>query len=231
MHSNTQLRYRVNACRFMTSGRHQESAATVPYSRLGFELRELTDVNHRSSGLQHHTSQGEKERGERTTMAKKAVVKYRSLRSNLVHLPLSLFGSLAQQQVVSRQSQLLSHKLRYQRPQGIILHIAPLASSSSRHSSRSAYLGWSGLAAASSLAGIGGGMEAETVEMDPEVAMGLHWAEGTIVCALQRTFSVRLTSQVEISIIHSPVKAKSVSVTPLSSDDWEILVPPLVEFG
>lgn len=34
-------------------------------------------------------------------MPKKAAVKYRSLRSNLVHLPLSLFASLAQQQAVS----------------------------------------------------------------------------------------------------------------------------------
>ncbi|KAI9631847.1 putative peroxisome biosynthesis protein PAS1 [Dioszegia hungarica] len=126
-------------------------------------------------------------------MPKKAAVKYRSLRSNLVHLPLSLFASLAQQQA---------------RPQGLILHLTPLISpSSSSRPARAAYLGWSGLAAASSLASIGGG-EAETVEVDPEVAIALGWAEGTIV---------------EISIIHNPVRAKSVSVTPLTSDDWEIL--------
>jgi peroxin-1 len=35
-------------------------------------------------------------------MPKKATVKYRSLWSNLVHLPLSLYASLAQQQAVSR---------------------------------------------------------------------------------------------------------------------------------
>jgi peroxin-1 len=34
-------------------------------------------------------------------MARKAAVKYRSLRSNLVHLPLSLYASLAQSQTVS----------------------------------------------------------------------------------------------------------------------------------
>ena len=33
-------------------------------------------------------------------MPEKASVKYRSLRSNLVHLPLSLYASLAQQQAV-----------------------------------------------------------------------------------------------------------------------------------
>jgi peroxin-1 len=47
-------------------------------------------------------------------------------------------------------------------------------------------LGWSGLAAASSLAGfasagLGGADALETVEMDPEVGMGLGWAEGTVV--------------------------------------------------
>lgn len=35
---------------------------------------------------------------------------------------------------------------------------------------------------------------------------------------------VLISHQVEISIIHNPTKAKSVSVTPLSADDWEILV-------
>jgi hypothetical protein len=35
---------------------------------------------------------------------------------------------------------------------------------------------------------------------------------------------VLIIYQVEISIIHNPTKAKSVSVTPLSADDWEILV-------
>lgn len=33
-----------------------------------------------------------------------------------------------------------------------------------------------------------------------------------------------LTPQLEISIIHNPTKARSVSVTPMSTDDWEILV-------
>jgi len=33
-------------------------------------------------------------------MPKKAKVKYKSLRSNLVHLPLSLYASLTQQQIV-----------------------------------------------------------------------------------------------------------------------------------
>ncbi|WWC88849.1 uncharacterized protein L201_003764 [Kwoniella dendrophila CBS 6074] len=125
-------------------------------------------------------------------MARKAAVKYRSLRSNLVHLPLSLFAQLAQQQA---------------RPQSLILHLSPLSpSSSSSRQPKSAYLGWSGLAASSSLSQAGEGLE--SVELDPEVAMSLGWPEGTLV---------------EISIIHNPTRAKSVSVTPITSDDWEIL--------
>ncbi|WWC95916.1 hypothetical protein V866_002783 [Kwoniella sp. B9012] len=126
-------------------------------------------------------------------MARRAAVRYRSLRSNLVHLPLSLFAQLAQQQA---------------RPQSLIIHLSPLSSSSSSSSRRPlpAYLGWSGLAAASSLSQAGDGLE--SIEVDPEVAMSLGWPEGTLV---------------ELSIIHNPTRAKSVSVTPLSSDDWEIL--------
>lgn len=70
-----------------------------------------------------------------------------------------------------------------QRPQGIILHISPLVTGSSQ--AREAYLGWSGLAAASSLGlgGVGAGDRdvLETMEMDPEVGAALGLAEGTIV--------------------------------------------------
>lgn len=44
----------------------------------------------------------------RLVMPRKAAVKYRSLRSNLVHLPLSLYASLAQSQTVSRSVALLT---------------------------------------------------------------------------------------------------------------------------
>jgi hypothetical protein len=46
------------------------------------------------------------------------------------------------------------------------------------------YLGWSGLAASSSLTGGVGGEE--TVEVDPEVAMSLGWNEGMIVSFIPR---------------------------------------------
>lgn len=117
-------------------------------------------------------------------MARKAAVKYRSLRSNLVHLPLSLYASLAQSQTVHPFS--VRFPLTAQRPQGLILHLSPLVpASSSRQTPRPAYLGWSGLAAASSLSGIGGS-QIETVEVDPEVALNYGWAEGTIVSSSVR---------------------------------------------
>jgi peroxin-1 len=114
-------------------------------------------------------------------MPKKASIKYHSLRSNLVHLPLSLYASLVQQQAVSSDVCLRAQLISFQRPQGLILHLSPFVASSSKVTPKTAYLGWSGLAAASSLAGIGAGVEGETVEVDPEVAMGLGWPEGTIV--------------------------------------------------
>ncbi|WVQ72931.1 hypothetical protein IAR50_002493 [Cryptococcus sp. DSM 104548] len=126
-------------------------------------------------------------------MVRKAAVKYRSLRSNLVHLPLSLYVQLGQQ---------------HARPQGLILHLSPLSapSSSASRLPKAAYLGWSGLNAAVTGSQLGDGLE--SVEVDPEVAMSYGWSEGTIL---------------EISVIHNPTVARSVAVTPLTSDDWEIL--------
>jgi len=68
-----------------------------------------------------------------------------------------------------------------QRPQTIVLHLEPLTPSSSR--AVPAYLGWSGLASASSLAGGMGGEE--TIELDPEVAMSLGWNEGMLVSLMR----------------------------------------------
>jgi len=45
-------------------------------------------------------------------MPKKAKVKYKSLRSNLVHLPLSLYASLTQQQIVSYKCRMYCKLIR-----------------------------------------------------------------------------------------------------------------------
>lgn len=109
-----------------------------------------------------------------------------------------------------------------QRPQSLIVHLTLIRGDkhgplSSTKASSQAYLGWSGLSSASSLSfhqtttttrNSTSPVNLETVEIDPEVSRGLGWPEGSIV---------------EVAIIHNPKRAKSVSVTPLTSDDWEVL--------
>ena len=75
----------------------------------------------------------------------------------------------------------------------------------------------------------------ETLEIDPEVAMSLGWNDGALVrplvlyalhplCNSVSLVRVLINTKVEIGLIHNPTKARSVSVTPVSEDDWEILV-------
>ena len=123
--------------------------------------------------------------------SKKATVHYRSLRSNLVHLPLSLYSGLVQVGTVSSRSNnresLVKLELTVnsilQRPQSLIIHLTA-QSQISETASKQAYLGWSGLSSASSLSfhQVGEGRKGmETIEMDPEVARGLGWPEGQVV--------------------------------------------------
>jgi hypothetical protein len=60
----------------------------------------------------------------------------------------------------------------------------------------SAYLGWSGLASASSLSGGMGGEE--TLEIDPEVAMSLGWNEGMLVCSIHFTLGYKLIRRLKL---------------------------------
>ncbi len=90
----------------------------------------------------------------------------------------------------------------------------PPGTSFARMPAPQTFLGWSGLAAASSLADVahvsgGPAGVADTIELDPEVAMGLGWGEGAVL---------------EIGTMHGVGKARSVSVTPVSADDWEVIV-------
>jgi peroxin-1 len=134
-------------------------------------------------------------------MPKKAKVKYKSLRSNLVHLPLSLYASLTQQQIVSYKARVNS-QANVQRPQSIVLHLEPLTPSSSR--ATAGYLGWSGLTSSSSLTrGVGG---EETVEIDPEVAMGLGWNEGMLVSFIGRSPLTKLINRLKLGSSIIPLK-------------------------
>ncbi|PVF92751.1 AAA-domain-containing protein [Serendipita vermifera] len=120
-------------------------------------------------------------------------VKFSPLHSSLVNLPLSVYGPLVAAGV---------------RPQSVAVH---LSNAKKGDQSRVAYLGWTGLASASSSArwtskqsddGI------DTIEIDPQLCTSLGFSEGDIL---------------ELGLIHDLPVAKSVTTEPVSTDDWEIL--------
>ncbi|KAG9104332.1 Peroxisome biosynthesis protein pex1, partial [Ceratobasidium sp. 392] len=119
-------------------------------------------------------------------------IRYTPLRTCLVNLPMSLYGPLAAKQV---------------RPQRLAVHV------SLPGSSEGVYLGWTGLASASSLSKWQQGAQAaaealDTIEIDPQVAQSYGFKDGATV---------------EIGLIHNLPIATNVETVPLSSDDWEIL--------
>jgi peroxin-1 len=94
----------------------------------------------------------------------------------------------------------------------VAVHLLRPASSGSP--TKEAYVGWTGFPSASSLAQFQsqnarreGFME--TVEIDPQYAQALGFAEGITL---------------EIGLLHDLAVAKSISTEPYSADDWEILV-------
>ncbi|KAF8608223.1 AAA-domain-containing protein [Ceratobasidium sp. AG-I] len=119
-------------------------------------------------------------------------IRYTPLRTCLVNLPMSLYGPLAAKQV---------------RPQRLAVHITLPGSPSG------VYVGWSGMAAASSLSKWQHGAQAaaealDTIEIDPQVAQSYGFKDGATV---------------EIGLVHNLPIATNVETEPLSSDDWEIL--------
>ncbi|KAH7873100.1 uncharacterized protein C8R40DRAFT_1172744 [Lentinula edodes] len=77
---------------------------------------------------------------------------------------------------------------------------------------KEAYVGWTGMASASSLAQFNVSdlteKGLETIEIDPQYSQSLGFAHGDIV---------------EIGLLHDMAFAKSVATEPLTSDDWEII--------
>ena len=101
-------------------------------------------------------------------MARLARVHFVSLKSSLINLPISIYGPLLERQV--RPQNLAVHLTRGNKNEGVI----------------EAYVGWTGMASASSLAnfgGVGDGGERglETIEMDPQFANALGFNQGDIV--------------------------------------------------
>jgi peroxin-1 len=66
----------------------------------------------------------------------------------------------------------------------------------------------------------------ETIEIDPQYAQGLGFAEGDIVSLLLfgRAHTLYCLLQVEIGLLYDLPYASSVGTEPVTSDDWEIVV-------
>ncbi|KAF9482195.1 AAA-domain-containing protein [Pholiota conissans] len=132
-------------------------------------------------------------------MPKRARVYYVSLRSSLVNLPISIYGPLVERSV---------------RPQHLAVHLLLVPNPGLKSTSErvEAYVGWTGMASASSLAHFNAGQASdggfETIEIDPQYAQGLGLSQGDLV---------------EIGLLHDLPPAKSVGTEPLTSDDWEII--------
>jgi peroxin-1 len=127
-------------------------------------------------------------------MPRLATVHFASLRSSLVKLPLSVYGPLLERSV---------------RPQSLAVHLT----NTSNPSRNSAYVGWSGLASASSLAQFSAsnssGSTNETIEIDPQYAQALGFNQGDVL---------------EIGLIYDLPVAITVGTEPIGADDWEIIV-------
>ncbi|KZP10920.1 AAA-domain-containing protein [Athelia psychrophila] len=95
------------------------------------------------------------------------------------------------------------------RPQNLAVHLTLPAANGVLKTE--AYVGWTGMASASSLAHFNSADKEkgfETIEIDPQYAMGLGLAQGAVV---------------EIGLLHDLPLAKSVGAEPVSADDWEII--------
>ncbi|TRM69216.1 P-loop containing nucleoside triphosphate hydrolase protein [Schizophyllum amplum] len=131
-------------------------------------------------------------------MPRRARVHFVSLKSSLVNLPLSIYGTLLQKSV---------------RPQSLAVHLTLVdeGGSKGKQEKVEAFVGWTGMASASSLAHFNAGSSSnsfETIEIDPQFAQGLGLSQGSLV---------------EIGLLHDLPFAKSVGTEPVSSDDWEII--------
>ncbi|KAJ7594598.1 P-loop containing nucleoside triphosphate hydrolase protein [Mycena floridula] len=124
-------------------------------------------------------------------MPRRARIHFSSLRSSLVNLPISIYGPLVERSV---------------RPQSLAVHLTVVGTQNE------AYVGWTGMASASSLAQFNVTSSAdkglETIEIDPQYAAALGFKEGDTV---------------EIGLLHNLNTAKSVGTEPLTADDWDII--------
>ncbi|KAI0083839.1 AAA-domain-containing protein [Irpex rosettiformis] len=132
-------------------------------------------------------------------MPRRAKIHYVSLHSSLVNLPISIYGPLLERGV---------------RPQGLAVHLTKVQEDGRRSNGTGAprgeaYVGWTGMASASSLAQFQSGEKGlETIEIDPQFAQSLGLLQGDTV---------------EIGLLHDLGHATSVATEPVTADDWEII--------
>lgn len=117
-------------------------------------------------------------------MPRRARVHFVSLKSSLVNLPISIYGPLLERSIVrgcfARVPQINVASDTRQRPQTLAIHLRR----DSQASKVEAYVGWTGMASSSSLARFNVDAREnafETIEIDPQYAQGLGFAEGDIV--------------------------------------------------
>lgn len=98
------------------------------------------------------------------------------------------------------------------------------------------YVGWTGMASASSLAQFNAGQNGErgfeTIEIDPQYAQSLGLNLNDIVCSISSNQQCTrlIYHKVEIGLLHDVPPAKFVGTEPVTSDDWEIIVTtPLLQ--
>ncbi|KAG6813748.1 hypothetical protein H0H92_007700 [Tricholoma furcatifolium] len=119
---------------------------------------------------------------------------------------------------MKRKAKLLKQYAREERflelrPQHLAVHLKLVPSSQGPDDRNvEAYVGWTGMASASSLTQFSAAHTAEktleTVEIDPQYAQGLGLNQGDLV---------------EIGLLHDLPYAQSVATEPVTSDDWEII--------
>jgi len=157
---------------------------------------------------------------------RKVKVKYSTLHSSLVNLPLSVYGPLVSTGVVSSHWSFTfsGYKLTFRkRPQVVAVH---LSNSKKDKDLRTAYVGWTGLASSPSSGRWKAEDSLESIEIDPQLCTSLGFTEGEVVGHALELEAVAVLNlrQLELGLVHNLPVASSVSTEPVSSDDWEILV-------
>ncbi|KAJ7276088.1 P-loop containing nucleoside triphosphate hydrolase protein [Mycena haematopus] len=129
-------------------------------------------------------------------MARLARIHFASLKSSLVNLPISLYGPLVERSI---------------RPQHLAVHLTLVVEPPAQKDQLEVWVGWTGMASASSLAQFnarGAGKAVETIEIDPQYALALGLKQGDVV---------------QIGLLHDLPLATAVATEPLTPDDWQII--------